>query len=296
MSWFEERIRPMLAVRGKPFSSPNYFFEIKWDGTRAIAFVDLDREKIRIQNRRMVEIAHRYPEFDLLDFVSENAILDGEIVVFEGNKPSFNLLQKREHVESKFKASILSKKYPANYLVFDVLYTESLGWLLKNPLEIRKRILSEICSESKRIALVDYIEREGEELYERATRAGIEGVVGKRKDSLYLVGKRSDLWIKVKKRNTGDFVIVGWLEGEGERSGTFGSLILALLSEKGYVHVGQVGTGFDSDFLEWFSKKLKEIEINEPYFKIEARRAVHWTKAVYVCEVEFLELTPDLKL
>lgn len=296
MSWFEEKIRPMLGVKGKPFSSPDHIFEIKWDGTRAIAFVDLDNERVRIQNRRLMEIGHRYPEFELLDFVSENAVLDGEIVVFEGEKPSFYLLQQRDHVESKFKASILAKKIPANYLVFDVIYTETNGWLFKTPLEKRKEILSHITSETKRIALVDYVEGKGEELYERVSKAGLEGIVGKNKFSPYLAGKRSDFWVKIKKRNTGDFIIVGWLEGEGERSGTFGSLILALKSGSDYLHVGQVGTGFDYEFLHWFSKKLKEIEISEPYFPIEAQRPVHWCQAIYVCEVEFLELTADLKL
>ncbi|MEM0215700.1 MAG: non-homologous end-joining DNA ligase [Archaeoglobaceae archaeon] len=296
MSWFEERIKPMLAVKGKPFSSPEYFFEIKWDGTRALAFIDVKNEKIRLQNRRLLEISYRYPEFDFLNFVSENAILDGEIVVFEGNKPSFSLLQKRDHTDSKFKASILAKKIPANYLVFDVLYTESRGWLYKTPLENRKRILSELCSDTRRIALVDYVEEKGEELYEKVVRAEIEGVIGKEKRGYYTPGKRSESWIKIKKRNTGEFIIVGWLEGEGERKGKFGSLILALKSGNSYVHVGQVGSGFDSDFLEWFSKKLQEIEIKTPYFLIETRRVVHWCQPKYVCEVEYLEITEDLKL
>lgn len=296
MNWFEERIKPMLGVRGKPFSSQDYFFEIKWDGTRAISFVDLENERFRIQNRRLVEIAYRYPELELLDFVSENAVLDGEIVVFEGSRPSFYLLQQREHVESKFKASILAKRIPANYFVFDVLYTEKKGWLFETPLEKRKEILAQICSETKRIALVDYLEGRGEELYEKVTKAGIEGIMAKKRFSPYVQGRRTDFWVKIKKRNSGDFIIVGWLEGEGERAETFGSLILALKFKNSYVHVGQVGTGFDREFLLWFSRKLKEIEIKVPYFQIEARRAVHWCRAIYVCEVEFLELTADLKL
>jgi len=296
MSWFEERIKPMLAVRGKPFNSSDYLFEIKFDGTRAIAFVDLENERLRIQNRRLLEIAYRYPELDILDFVSESAVLDGEIVVFERGKPSFYLLQQRDHVENKFKASILAKRMPANYLVFDILYTETKGWLFKTPLEERKKILSQICGEAKRVAIVDYVDEKGEELYEKAVKAGIEGIMGKKRQSQYFPGKRVDFWVKMKKRNTGDFIIVGWLEGEGERSETFGSLVLALKSGKDYFHVGQVGTGFEADFLQWFSRKLREIEISKPYFQIETQRTVHWCKAIYVCEVEFLELTEDLKL
>ncbi|TDA25235.1 MAG: DNA ligase [Archaeoglobi archaeon] len=295
MSWFEERISPMLAVRGKPFSSPEYIYEIKWDGTRAIAFVDLKNERIRIQNRRLMEIAYRYPELDLLDFVKESAILDGEIVVFEGKLPSFYLLQKREHVDSKLKIGILSKMYPANYFVFDVLYTESLGWLTSEKIEKRKEILSRIALNSKRIALTDFIEERGKDLYEKAVKLGIEGIIAKKKESPYLIGKRSKFWIKMKKRKTIDCIIVGWLEGEGKREGFFGSLILALKSGDSYVHVGQVGTGFTSEFIEWFYKKLLEIETNQPFFEIRAK-GVHWCKPVYVCEVEYLEVTSDLKL
>ncbi|MEM1579233.1 MAG: non-homologous end-joining DNA ligase [Archaeoglobaceae archaeon] len=296
MSWFEERIKPMLAVRGRPFSSAEYIYEIKWDGTRAIAFVDLNSEKVRIQNRRLIEIAHRYPEFELLEFVKENAILDGEIVVFESGKPSFYLLQKRDHVENRFKAEILAKKIPANFFVFDLLYTETKGWLFKLPLLERKKILSEIASDTKRIALTDFVEEKGEELYEKAVKIGIEGIMGKKKNSSYIPGKRSSFWVKMKKRKSADCIIVGWLEGEGIRKDFFGSLILAVKSENSYVHIGQVGTGFSFEFMNWFSQKLREIEIKTPYFPLNASREVHWCSARYVCEVEFLELTEDLKL
>lgn len=296
MTWFEERIRPMLAVKGKPFSSPDFVYELKFDGTRAIAFVDVEKEKVRIQNRRLLDITYRYPEIDLLDFLKESAILDGEIVVFKENLPSFSLLQQREHVESKFKASILSRMFPASYFVFDVLYCSSKGWVTGERLIRRKEILGEICDEAKRVALVDFVEEKGEELYERATKLGIEGVLAKEKKSPYLVGRRSEFWVKFKKRQTLDCVIVGWLEGEGERKDTFGSLILALKSGDSFVHVGQVGTGFDVEFARWFVKKLREIEIKNPYFELETSRRVHWCKPEFVCEVEFLEVTRDRKL
>lgn len=296
MTWFEEMIKPMLAVKGKPFSNKEFVYEMKFDGTRAIAFVDVDRERVRIQNRRLFEISHRYPEADLLSFAKENAIFDGEIVVFERNLQSFSLLQQREHVESSFRASILAKKFPANYFVFDVLYTTSHGWVMKEPLLRRKRILEDVSSDAKRVAIVDFVEENGEEFYEKVTKLGIEGVMAKKKTSTYLPGKRSESWVKIKKRQTLDCIIVGWLEGEGERAGLFGSLILALKNGDSFVHIGQVGTGFDFDFARWFIKKLREIEIENPYFKIETTRKVHWCKAKFVCEVEFLELTKDMKL
>ncbi len=294
--WFARRIRPMLAVRGEPFSSEEHIYEIKFDGTRCIAFVDVERRRLRLQNRRMMEIAYRYPELDFFDFLSVNAVLDGEIVVLRNGKPDFRLLQKREHVDSRMKIEVLSKIYPAAYMAFDVLYAGSDGWIMDRELIERKKVLEEISSDTRRIAKVDYIEKYGEEFYGKAVEIGLEGVMAKRKGSIYRPGKRSEDWVKMKKKHTADCVIVGWLEGEGRRAGKFGSLVLALYEDGRLTHVGQVGTGFDDEFIEWFHERLREIEIATPHFDAEFKRSVHWVRPVYVCEVEFLETTKDKKL
>ncbi len=293
--WFERKIKPMLAVRGEPFSSSEYIYEIKWDGTRCIAFVDVDGKRLRLQNRRLFDITYRYPELDFFDFTDQNAIFDGEIVVIKDGKPSFPLLQMREHVDSKTRITMLSKRIPAVYIAFDVLYTQHEGWVMDRTLLERKRILEEIGKDTDRVAKVEYVERYGKELYERVVEAELEGVMAKKKDSKYLPGKRSRLWVKMKKRRTADCVIVGWLEGDGERRETFGSLVLAVWADGKLHHIGQVGSGFDAEFLKWFSKKLREIEIKTPHFEL-SKKGVHWVKPVYVCEVEYLELTKDVKL
>ncbi len=294
--WFNRKIKPMLAVRGEPFSSENFIYEIKWDGTRCIAFVDVENKKLRLQNRRLLEIAYRYPELDFFNFLNQNAILDGEIVVLKDGKPSFHLLQKREHIDSKVKIELLSKMYPAVYIVFDVLYVQGDGWVMDRPLIERKIILNEIGNDTSRITKSDFIEKFGKELYDKAVKIGLEGVMAKKKNSTYQPGKRSRDWIKMKKSKSLDCIIVGWLEGEGIREGKFGSLVLALKSNGKFVHVGQVGTGFDKEFIDWFYERLKKIEIDKPYFEAEFSRKVHWVKPVYVCEVKFLEKTKDNKL
>lgn len=286
----------MLAVRGNVFDSNDYIYEVKWDGTRCIAFVDLDNKRIRLQNRRLFDITYRYPELDLFSFLSESAVLDGEIVVFYKGKPSFQHLQKREHAEGRLKIEMLSKRMPAVYIVFDILYTASDGWIMDRPLIERKKVLDEISADGKRVTKCEFIEYRGIKFYESAVKMGLEGIMAKRKDSVYQPGKRSPAWIKMKKRKSIDCIIVGWLEGEGEREGKFGSLILALKLGSIYVHIGQVGTGFNKEFLNWFYEKLKEIEIEKPWFYSEFKRKVHWVKPVYVCEVEFLEITKDKKL
>jgi len=157
--WFSVKIKPMLAMKSSPFDSEEWLYEIKWDGTRCIAFVDVERESVRLQNRRLMEIAYRYPEIveSLLEFSKTNAVFDGEIVVFKDGKPSFHLLQQREHVESRIKIEILSKKIPSVYIVFDLLYTsetpnskKSKGWLINEPVEKRKDALKEITEKTKR--------------------------------------------------------------------------------------------------------------------------------------------------
>ena len=308
--WFSARIKPMLAMKSSPFDSEEWLYEVKWDGTRCIAFVDTDRERVRLQNRRLLEIAYRYPELveSLLDFSKASAIFDGEIVVFREGKPSFQLLQQREHVDSRTKIEILSRKIPAVYIAFDVLYSsvnagkDSRGWLISEPVERRKEILEKITEKARRCAVSETFtggNGAGERLYRKAIDMGLEGIMAKKLGSPYLPGKRSSLWLKLKKRNTADCVVVGWLEGEGEREGKFGSLVLAFYDNGKFVHAGQVGTGFTREFIDWFYDRLREIEV-EKFNSIEKlpefKRRVHWVKPVYVCEVEFLEKTGDGKL
>lgn len=290
----------MLAVKGEPFDSSDHIFEPKWDGTRCIAFVDIKNQRSRLQNRRLMNITHRYPELELTDFVKESAVIDGEIIVLEDRKPSFKLLQEREQVDDKFKIDILSKVYPAIYFVFDVLYTESWGWVTDLPLMERKEILQNITSKTSHIMLSEHIEEKGKHFYQVSIDADLEGIVGKKKSSLYQIGKRSSSWVKMKKRNTADCIIAGWLEGEGGREGYFASFILALIDSGGnYVHIGRVGTGFSNEFLEEFTPRLKEIEVKDPVIsglKLNVKREVHWVEPQYVCEVEFLEVTSDKRL
>lgn len=300
MSWFDTEISPMLAVKGEPFDSSDHIFEPKWDGTRCLAFIDIDDQRTKLQNRRFNNITHRYPELELTDFVKENAIVDGEIIVLKDRKPSFKLLQRREQIDSEFKINILSKTSPAIYFVFDVLYTQSKEWVTNLPLMERKEILGEIANKTSHIMLSEHIEEKGEHFYQVSVDAGLEGVIGKKKSSPYQMGKRSSSWVKMKRRSTADCVIAGWLEGEGGREGYFASFILALVDNKGnYVHIGRVGTGFSDEFLEEFTPKLKEVEVKQPVIpdlKLNVKRGIHWVRPRYVCEVEFLEVTSDKRL
>ena len=210
-------IKPMLAgSRETPFDSPDHVYELKWDGTRAIAFVKQGRH--RFQNRRLSFIEARYP--DLQVRTRKDAILDGEIVVMDGGLPSFEKLQEREKASGKIKIEYLAKTLPATYVAFDILYVEDRE-VMSLPQMERKALLREIIEEDDRVVLSDYVEARGVDYYHAVVGRGLEGIIAKHKAARYYVGRRSKDWIKIKKKATLDCVICGITAGEGERSDTF---------------------------------------------------------------------------
>jgi bifunctional non-homologous end joining protein LigD len=281
----------MLSVRGEAFDSASHIYEVKWDGTRCIAFIDNRNNQMKLQNRRFYDISYRYPDLKILSF-AEEVVLDGEIVVLIDGKPDFKLLQKREQVDNINKIRILSKVYPATYVVFDVLYVDG-DWLFDLPLIERKSILKNL-DLSGTVLISDYVRGRGKRFYREVVELGFEGVVAKREDSPY-VQRRSRYWVKIKKRNSMDCIILGYMHGSGLRGDLFGSLILGLyerdLSRLRYV--GKVGTGFDRGFMEWFVSSSEKIKVERSYFNVDFGREVTWIKPYFVCEVEFLELSED---
>jgi len=299
MNWFDLTIKPMLAVKGRPFDDKDYIFEIKWDGTRCITFIDSKNKRLRLQNRRLLDITYRYPEFDFYNFCNKNYILDGEIVVLKKGRPDFKLLQQREQVENRMKIEILSKKLPATYIVFDILWVEGVGWVTEKPLIERKKLLEGLVKDiGGNIMVSEYVFEKGKLFFEKAIELGFEGVIGKRKDSTYTPGKRSNYWVKIKKKNSIDAAILGYMKGEGGREEFFGSLILGLYDGEQYVYIGRVGTGFDVRFLEWFTEVSDNYKTdNCPFEETPTiKREVQWLKPYFVCEVEFMEVSSDKKL
>jgi len=283
----------MLAKSAEPFSGKDWIFEVKWDGTRALCFVD---GKIQLVNRRKTDITYRYPELQDIrkGIKASSCILDGEIVVLQKGKPSFQNLQKREHTEDIFKIKLLSEEIPAVYIVFDVLALNGEG-LQKKKLLQRKDILKEIISESSRMMLSPYIEGEGEKYFAAVSEAGFEGVMAKRKDSLYYPGRRSETWLKIKKTKTVDCVIGGFTEGEGARKAYFGALLLGVNQPLQFI--GKVGTGFTDKDLKKICRMLEKTETDIiPFSNQVLVENAHFVKPLHVCEVKYLELTHDHKL
>lgn len=293
MSWMDRTIRPMLAQKAEPFDSEDFIFEPKFDGTRAIAFVG---RGTRLQNRRLLNITGRYPELEFSGKLkAREAVLDGEIVVLEGGKPSFRALQRREHTGNELRIELLSKRMPATFMAFDLLYLDGRP-LIHRPLMERREKLKEIVVEGPNLLLVEYADEYGKRYFEEIVRHGLEGAMAKRKSSTYQIGKRSRDWLKLKNIKTMDCIILGYTLGEGWRRRYFGALVLGAYHRDKLVYVGRVGTGFDEGSLKWLTGLLKSRETSEKPIDLVKPYVIRWVKPELVCEVKFMELTPDLKL
>lgn len=287
----DKKISPMLAYSSDPFDSPKHIFEIKWDGTRCIMFID--GKDIRLQNRRLIDITYRYPEFLQApnEIEVKNAILDGEIVIFHNGKTNFNKLQQREHIEDPLKIKLLSRSIPATYIVFDILYLNDKKYIQK-PLIERKEILRKILNKPSSIMESRYINEKGIAYFNEVVGLGFEGIMAKSINSPYLIGKRSRYWLKIKPKSSRECFIVGYTLGKGERSNLLGSLVIATLERGKWIFRGKVGSGFDDKTLKEIFSMLKNLEIDKiPIPNLGRQKDIIWVKPLIRCEVSFQEIT-----
>jgi len=290
-------LKPMLAKLGSPsdLQREGFRWEPKLDGTRVLLY--REGGKVRLLNRRGKWIERRYPELSSLHLHlrSDPCLLDGELVVFDSSGlPSFSLLQEREHQENPLRVELLSRLHPATLVVFDLLFSGERE-LLHLPLRERKVALSEEVEEGERIRLCYHTE-EGRKLWEKVREMGLEGVMGKREEAPYQPGVRSPDWLKVKNTKTLDAVILGYTPGEGWRESYFGALALGAYREGKLIFLGKVGTGFDTKLMEELFPLLRRLETGKRPVEEEPPYEVRWVEPRLVCEVKYLELTPDLKL
>jgi DNA ligase D-like protein (predicted ligase)/DNA ligase D-like protein (predicted 3'-phosphoesterase) len=285
--------KPMLArLAPQPFSSDDWIFEIKWDGFRAIAYVN---ETLSLRSRNNKEMIHVFPELKELKQLTNNVVLDGEIVVVEDGKTDFQALLKRSHSTSPAKIELQQKRTPVVYVVFDILEKDE-STLVDLPLIERKKILKSSMEEGKNVLLSDFVETKGEAYYEISLEKGLEGIVAKKKDSVYESGARSGNWLKIKKLRSCDCIILGYTKGSGARTQTFGALLLGLYSSKKLVYVGKVGTGFSQSVLETLSKKLQRLETDKSPISVDITGQITWLKPELVCTVTYQTVTKDRRL
>ena len=296
-------IKPMLCKTGKPFNSKEWIFELKLDGTRTIAYIE--NKSLKLINRRGKNFTSRYPELkDLPKHVKSNCILDGEIVVFNDKGiPDFYQLATREQTTRKAKIEILSKTMPATFVIFDILKKDGKN-LMNLPLMKRKKILRETVKDYEYAFVIDYIEEFGKKFFKEAVKKGFEGVVAKKKNSVYEQGVRSSNWLKIKAKETIDAIVIGYTEGKGKRKNTFGALVLGAYKDNELIHIGRVGTGWKENDLKQIKSLLEKIVTKncpvkrsfEKWKDYEAKYKVKWVKPKLVAEIEAMEITPKLEL
>jgi DNA ligase D-like protein (predicted ligase)/DNA ligase D-like protein (predicted 3'-phosphoesterase) len=285
--------KPMLArLAQQPFSGKDWLFEIKWDGFRAIAYVN---QALSLRSRNQKELKYNFPELQELAQLAHNVVLDGEMVVVKEGKPDFQALLERGQANSPVEIQVQAKRSPVVYVVFDILEKDGVS-LVDLPLTERKRILRDSVKEGKHVLLSDFVEEKGEAYYSVALEKGLEGVMAKKKDSVYEQGVRSGSWLKIKKLRSCDCVIFGYTKGSGARSGTFGALLLGLYDGEKPVYVGKVGTGFSQALLQTLSKKFQQLKTGKAPFEPNIPDEVTWLKPELVCEVGYQVVTRDVRL
>jgi bifunctional non-homologous end joining protein LigD len=276
----------------KPFDNPEWLYEIKWDGYRAIAFVE--NQQVRLFSRNQVDLSSQYAELKALpqSFEAESAVLDGEIVALDAEgRPSFSLLQQRTGIRGHGRRATPRRDVSVAYYAFDLLAVNGYD-LRQVPLSERKPILSALITPSPVLLYSDHFD-DGIGLFAVAKQKGLEGIVAKRRASFYEAG-RSRQWLKIKVTQTIDCVIGGYTDPEGSRE-HFGSLVLGLYNPQGQlVHVGQAGTGFTQATLKEIFAVLKALATARSPFQGEVdARKVHWVKPETVAEIKFSEWTHE---
>jgi len=286
--------KPMLAQsRETAFTSKDWIFEIKWDGIRAISYIG---DTLSIRSRNDKELKYNFPELEELKTLTSNVVLDGEIVVMRDGRADFQTLLERANTSNPRDIETMANKFPATYVVFDILEKDG-NPLIDKPLMERKDALMKHVKEGSHVVFSRFVEAEGKAYYKAALLKGIEGIIAKKKASAYESGVRSGSWLKIKKVTSCDCVIFGYTKGEGARAETFGALILGLYDKNKAVYVGKVGTGFTENTMELLLKAFHPLIVQEKTLEgVDVPEQITWLKPELVCEVGYQSVTRDGKL
>ncbi len=283
-------LEPMLATAvTKPPSGPNWVYEIKWDGIRALCLIK--NGKLQIKSRRGNRCEQQYPELaNLPEHVhAKTAWLDGEICVLdEEGRARFQNIQPR--IGANLSAvGHLAESTPATLFLFDILYAD--GYDLRGAsLEDRKKLLNMLVVPDEHIRLSEAFDARGEQMFDAAREMGLEGILAKDRRSAY-EGTRSTHWLKVKVLNEQEFVIAGFTKGERDY---FGALVLGVHEGGKLRHAGQVGTGFDQKMMKAIYNQLEPlIDKTSPLSPKPKIKGVTWVRPEVVCQVRFLEWTKE---
>ncbi len=297
VDYLSDVIEPMLSDSASTVpKGEEYLFEVKWDGIRAL--VSLEDGQVRIRSRNHNDITKQFPELQVVDksFRANGGLFDAEIVCLDkSGKPDFKKVIHRLMSTGESNIQKLSKTSPVCCYVFDCLYLDGRT-LIQEPLVRRKEWLKDAIRPDSCYRVSESVE-DGDSLFAAAREHGLEGIMAKKKDGKYLPGRRSDLWLKIKVRQTADCVIVGYTPGKGNRSRTFGALQVAELKDGVLQYRGKVGTGFDDALMKEITDLLmKQKKAGKPVMKggkVVDEKLTEWLEPRLVAEVSYAQLTAD---
>ncbi len=286
-----------------PLPDQKYGFEFKWDGVRALAF--WDGRKIRLLSRSGRDISHEFPELQTLGLSLGKgvAILDGEIVALDAKgSPKFELLQSRLGLSLE-SAQRKAAEISVTYMIFDLLHLNGDDLSLR-PFTERRAALDDLNPVGAHWRVSPYRAGGGATFLDTSRNFKLEGIVAKRLDSIYEAGKRTGAWLKIKNQHRAEFLIGGWLPGEGRRQDTIGSILVGYydlpreLAEQRHARqrllfAGKVGTGFSDAMLEKLKGMLKPLHLRTCPFEPSAQlpRGAQYCKPELIGEFEFTEWT-----
>ncbi len=288
---------PMLATTGPLPTGKGWHGEFKWDGVRALVWVDGGR--VTARSRNLLDITASYPELRAVGEAlgARPALLDGELVAMdEQGRPSFTALQQRMKLTEPSVVRRRMAEVPVSYLVFDVLHLDGRS-TTGLPYAERRALLESLGLDGAHYATPPSFDGDLPAVLQASRDQGLEGVVAKRSDSTYAPGKRADTWRKIKNIRRQEMVVGGWTQGEGSRAGHLGSLLIGYHDEHGLHYGGNVGTGFTDKTLRDLEKQLKPLRRKDSPFHDAVPRPIEkkstYVEPTLVAEVEFTEWTKD---
>ena len=270
-----------------PFSSPDYLFEVKWDGVRAVLFRDPDGS-VHAHDRALTDLTTGFPELqEAATRLEAGTVLDGELVATdEEGRPDYHRLRRR-----LLAGAALAPRIPCSFVAFDLLYWGGRS-LLRQPLEKRRlRLRRELGGGEGVLYAPDHIAENGVDLYEACLERGLEGVMAKHRSSTYVPGQRSPFWLKVKAVQSDDFVVVGWLSGE-----PYGALLVAYHERGQLLPAGTVAGGFEPDAWAALKAELAPLAIDSCPLDpapIVTGAPLHWVEPRVVVGVRYSEWSAD---
>ncbi|GLB26641.1 ATP-dependent DNA ligase [Lacrimispora xylanolytica] len=278
-------ISPMLISEMQdPFDSPDYIYEIKWDGIRCVSYLS---DKADMRNKRNKLMTPIFPELENLHKqVKTKCILDHELLVLKNGVPDFYEVQKRSLMTNSFKIQLAADRYPASIIAYDILYYKDRE-ITMLPLMERKKYLEDVVQENNLISVSRYIENDGIKLFELVKAKSLEGIVAKRKDSLYWQGKKTKDWIKCKVMSTEDCIICGYIL----KANSMTSLVLGQYDDDTLIYRGHVTLGAS---LRILNQHKYEIIGYSPFGYVpEGNNDAVWLKPELVCIVESMPTEKD---